>query len=134
LFQRHPQIEAVFTNAEVARMPMPSGPPDKWTLADRVRASFDPERSGDLIVISKPNIMPITDTRTYANMHGTPWDYDRRVPIIFWRPGMTAADRTEAVSTTDIMPTLAGWLGVSLTGTRVDGHCLGQVVGTTCPR
>jgi len=134
LFARHPQIEAVFTSTEVARLPMPAGPPDKWTLADRVRASFDPERSGDLIVISKPNIMPITDTRTYASMHGTPWDYDRRVPIIFWRPGMTPSDRAEAISTVDIMPTLAAWLGLPLGTTHIDGHCLGQISGTSCPR
>ena len=134
LFARHPQIEAVFTNTEVARLPMPTGAPDKWTLADRVRASFDPERSGDLIVISRPNIMPITDTKTYANMHGTPWDYDRRVPIIFWRPGMTADDRAEPISTVDIMPTLAAWLGLPLGTTHIDGQCLGQITGTSCPR
>jgi predicted AlkP superfamily pyrophosphatase or phosphodiesterase len=134
LFARHPQIEAVFTHAEIARLPMPSGPPDKWPLANRLRASFDPERSGDLIVVTKPNIMPVTDTRTYATMHGSPWDYDRRVPIIFWRPGMAAVDRPEAISTTDIMPTLAGWLGLGLGATRLDGHCLGQVAGTLCPR
>jgi len=134
LFARHPHIEAVFTKAEVAGVAMPSTRPDKWTLLERVRASFDQAKSGDLIVIHKPNIMPVTDTRTYANMHGSPWDYDRRVPIIFWRPGMAAADRPEAVSTTDIMPTLAAWLGLSLGATRIDGHCLGQVAGTACPR
>ena len=134
LFARHPQVQAVFSQAEIARLPMPSGPPDKWTLAERVRASFDPDRSGDLIVINRPNIMPVTDTRTYATMHGSPWDYDRRVPIIFWRAGMAAVDRPEAVSTTDIMPTLAGWLGVSLAATRIDGHCLGQIADTVCSR
>jgi predicted AlkP superfamily pyrophosphatase or phosphodiesterase len=134
LFARHPQIQAVFTNGEVARLPMPTGAPDKWTLAQRVRASFDGERSGDLIVIHKPNIMPVTDTRTYANMHGSPWDYDRRVPIIFWRPGMTAVDRAEAIATVDIMPTLAAWLGLPLGTTHVDGRCLSQVSGTPCPR
>ena len=134
LFARHPQVEAVFSQADMARVPMPSGPPDRWTLADRVRASFDPDRSGDLIVVTKPNIMPVTDTRTYATMHGSPWDYDRRVPIIFWRGGMATSDRAEAISTTDIMPTLAAWLGVRVDAARLDGHCLGQVAGIACPR
>jgi predicted AlkP superfamily pyrophosphatase or phosphodiesterase len=134
LFAAHPQVEAVFTKAEAAKLPLPTGAPDKWTLADRVRASFDPERSGDLIVINKRNTMPVADTTSYAIGHGSPWDYDRRVPVIFWRPGMNPADRPEAVSTTDIMPTLAALLGVRLGTTRIDGHCLAQVPGISCPR
>ena len=133
LFANHPQVQAVFTQGEIGRLPMPTGSPDKWSVAERVRASFDPERSGDLIVVHKPNIMPVTDTATYANMHGSPWDYDRRVPIIFWRPGMGASERNEAISTVDIMPSLAAWLGLSLGSTKVDGHCLRQVAGVSCP-
>ena len=43
--------------------------------------------------------------------HGTAYDYDRRVPIIFW--GMWRAERrTDPVSTVDIAPTLARELGI----------------------
>ena len=45
------------------------------------------ERSGDIIVMLKPHIMPVVDTSRYAATHGSPWDYDRRVPIAFWRKG-----------------------------------------------
>ena len=134
LFADHPHIEAVFTKADVANLPLPSGTPDKWTLAQRVRASFDPVRSGDLFVVQKSHVVPVPDTRTYAVGHGSPWDYDRRVPIIFWRPGMTPANRPDVISTIDIMPTLAAMLGVSLSGVRIDGHCLGQVQVVFCPR
>ena len=134
LFAAHPQVHAVFTQAEIAKVTMPTSSPDKWSVAERVRASFDPARSGDLIVITKPNIMPVADTRTYATMHGTPWDYDRRVPMIFWRSGMAAQDRADAVSTVDIMPTLAAMVGVPIGPTRIDGHCLSQVQGISCPR
>ena len=134
LFAAHPQVFAVFTQAEIAKVAMPTTPPDKWTLAERVRASFDPDRSGDLVVIAKPNIMPIVDTRSYASMHGSPWDYDRRVPIIFWRPGMAPTDRSDPVSTVDIMPTLAAMLGVRLDQAKIDGHCLNAVAGVPCPR
>ena len=134
LFEDHPQIEAVFTQAEIAKIPMPTGAPDRWTVPQRVRASFDPDRSGDLVVVQKPYIMPITDTRTYAATHGSPWDYDRRVPIIFWRPGGNAVERPEAVSTVDIMPTVAAMLGLPLGAAKLDGHCLVQVAGASCPR
>ena len=68
-----------------------------------------------------------------ASVHGTPWDYDRRVPIIFWRPGMTAAARDEPIETVDLMPTLAAMIGVSLAPGQVDGKCLGGILSVACP-
>ncbi|HET7709374.1 MAG TPA: alkaline phosphatase family protein [Sphingomicrobium sp.] len=134
LFAAHPQIEFAFTQTDIARVALPTGAPDRWTLAQRVRASFDPDRSGDLIVVPRRTIMPVGDTRTYANMHGTPWDHDRRVPILFWRRGMAASDRPDAISAVDIMPTLAAWLGVPIGAARIDGRCLDRVEGISCPR
>jgi hypothetical protein len=128
-YRAHPQVEAVFTKDQVARTPIPSGSPTGWSLIGRVRASFDPERSGDLYVVLKPHIQPIADTRIYVSTHGSPWDYDRRVPILFWRPGMVGSASDEAIETIKIMPTLAAWLGVPA-GT-VDGRCL-SVPGVTC--
>lgn len=43
--------------------------------------------------------------------HGTAYDYDRRVPIIFWGP-WRAERRWEPATTVDIAPTLAKELGV----------------------
>ena len=45
-YRAHPQVEAVFTKEEVAATPLPTASPDKWSLIERVRASFDPQRSG----------------------------------------------------------------------------------------
>jgi arylsulfatase A-like enzyme len=44
--------------------------------------------------------------------HGSPYDYDSNVPIIFYGPGIARARRTEFVRTVDIAPTLAQLLGV----------------------
>ena len=44
--------------------------------------------------------------------HGSPYDYDSNVPIIFYGPGIPRARRTEFVRTVDIAPTLARLLGV----------------------
>ena len=72
----------------------PSGPPDSWTILQRARASFDPLRSGDFYVMLKPRITPIADaSRGSVATHGSVWDYDRRVPILFWRRGMTAFEQ-----------------------------------------
>ena len=68
-------------------------PPDKWSLIERARASFDPERSGDFVVLLKPrHHADRRHQRSYVATHGSPWDYDRRVPILFWRRGMAPAD------------------------------------------
>ena len=57
-YRAHPQVEAVFTKEQVAATPLPTASPDKWSLIERVRASFDPQRSGDLWVVLKKDISP----------------------------------------------------------------------------
>ncbi|GAA4717422.1 alkaline phosphatase family protein [Sphingomonas lutea] len=128
-YRRHPQVHTVLTRDDIAKAPMPDGPPDRWSVTDRVRASFDPQRSGDLYVVLKPHIQPIADTRSDVSTHGSPWDYDRRVPVIFWRPGTPGAASDQPVETIDIMPTLAAMLGIA--AGQVDGRCL-AVPGASC--
>jgi arylsulfatase A-like enzyme len=129
-----PQVHAAYTRAEIMEAPMPSGPPNQWSILQRVRASFDPARSGDLMVVLKENISPIAaPSAGYAATHGSPWDYDRRVPILFWRKGQAPAPREEAVETVDIMPTLAAMAGLALKPGSVDGRCL-SATGVACPR
>ena len=132
-YRAHPQVEAVFTSEQLRRTPSPTAPPDKWTLIERARASFDEQRSGDFIVLLKSRITPIPDTRSYVATHGSPWDYDRRVPILFWRPAMAPAARDDAIETVDIMPTLAAMIGLPIQPGSIDGKCLAGVDGVTCP-
>jgi alkaline phosphatase len=130
----HPQVAAVFTSGELRRMPTPTGSPDEWSLAERFRASFDPERSGDLIVALKPHITPINDASSYVATHGSPWNYDRRVPLLFYRPGLESFEQPLPVETVDILPTLAALIGLSIPADEIDGRCIdldpGQ--GDTC--
>jgi len=67
-------------------------------------------------------VTPIADTTRYVATHGSPWDYDRRVPILFWWPGVTPETRTTPIETVDIAPTLAAAAGVQTP--KVDGKCL----------
>jgi predicted AlkP superfamily pyrophosphatase or phosphodiesterase len=118
-----PQVAAAYTAAEIAATPMPTTPPETWTLLERARASHDPQRSGDLLVLLKPRVTTIeTPAAGYVETHGSPWDYDRRVPLIFWRKGMTGFEQPLSVETVDIAPTLAAQLGLPTTG--YDGRCL----------
>ena len=133
-YKRHPQVFAAYSKDEIARTPVPSGDPTRWSVLERVRASFDPERSGDLYVVLKPNITPIGHAAGSVATHGSPWDYDRRVPIVFWRRNMAPSLRDDPIETVDLMPTVAAMIGVPLAPGAVDGHCLGGVGGVACPR
>jgi hypothetical protein len=135
-YRAHRQVAAVFTRADIAATPSPSGPPDAWSLIQRARASFDPQRSGDFYVMLRPRITPIADAgRGSVATHGSVWDYDRRVPILFWRRGMSGFEQPLSVETVDIMPTLAGLIGLPLAPGSVDGRCLDLDPGpeSSCP-
>jgi len=136
LLRAHPQVEAAYTKAQIAAVPSPSGPPESWSLLQEARASFDPERSGDILLLLKPRITPIVDpTKGYVATHGSPWDYDRRVPILFWRKGLTHFEQPLGVETVDIMPTLAALIGLPVPKSEIDGRCLDLVAGegSSCP-
>jgi predicted AlkP superfamily pyrophosphatase or phosphodiesterase len=131
-YKNDPQVEAVFTAAQLAKTPIPIAPPEKWNLIQRARASYYPGRSGDFVVFLKRDITPIADTTRYVATHGSPWDYDRRVPILFWRPGASGTTVEHSAETTDIMPTLASMIGLPVAAGSVDGHCLSDVPGAGC--
>jgi predicted AlkP superfamily pyrophosphatase or phosphodiesterase len=124
-YRRHPKVAAVFTRAELLAAAPPAGSPDMWSLIQRAKASFDPERSGDFVVLLKPRVTPIFDTSGgYVATHGSPWDYDRRVPILFWRKNMVPFEQSLAVETADILPTLGALIGLRIPTGTIDGKCL----------
>ncbi|CCW20077.1 Alkaline phosphatase [Sphingobium indicum BiD32] len=132
----HPQVEAAYTKAQIAAVPSPSGPPESWTLLQEARASFDTQRSGDILLLLKPRVTPIVDpTKGYVATHGSPWDYDRRVPILFWRKGLAHFEQPLGVETVDILPTLAALIALPVAKSEIDGRCLDLVAGegTSCP-
>ncbi|MGH6785308.1 MAG: alkaline phosphatase family protein [Novosphingobium sp.] len=122
----HPQVAAVYTHDELARTPLPTGGPQDWSLRERARASFDAERSGDVVILLDRAIVPIPEPvlGAFTATHGSAWDYDRRVPILFWRKGMPGMEQSAPVETVDIAPTLAALLGLALPDGTFDGRCL----------
>lgn len=65
-------------------------------------------------------------TTTYAT-HGSPYDNDANVPMVFWGAGVRAGAYPQTVRTVDLAPTLAAILGVKPTE-PLDGHVLTQVI------
>lgn len=138
LTRNHPQVTAVFTAAELAATPVPAGNPQDWTIKERARASFMAERSGDVVVVLNRAVTPIPEPvlGAYVATHGSVWDYDRRVPMLFWRKGMTGFEQPNPVETVDIAPTLAAVIGLRLDDGAFDGRCLDldAGAGNSCER
>jgi predicted AlkP superfamily pyrophosphatase or phosphodiesterase len=133
VYRANPQVEAAFGADQIARTALPTTTPDRWTLIERARASFAPERSGDIVVLLRRGITPIAVPRSGVATHGSAWDYDRRVPILLWRPGMPDGPRDQPVGVVDLMPTLAAMLSLPIDSRAIDGKCLLGVPGVTCP-
>lgn len=96
------------------------GNPRDSSLMVRFKHSFTVGRSGDVLVAFKP-LTTFHDPVWVAN-HGSPWDYDRRVPIIFmgpWQPKKIV----RPVRTVDIAPTLARELDIT-PSEKMDGKVL----------
>ncbi|MDO6413448.1 alkaline phosphatase family protein [Sphingomonas sp. BIUV-7] len=127
-----PEVAEVVTRAEVAAVPLPRGGPAALSHAQRFRESYDPERTGDILISFRERAsigLPVKFGDSVAG-HGSIWDYDRRVPILFWWPGVRGRVRAEGIETVDIAPTLAALAQVP--APIVDGVCLHRVAGRSC--
>jgi predicted AlkP superfamily pyrophosphatase or phosphodiesterase len=127
-YRNHPQIAAVFAKDEMIAAEPPSGPVDEWTLLQRAKASFNAQRSGDLIVLLKPYIslyqLPKNADSDYTASHGSPWGYDRRVPLVFWWKAIVGFEQPAPVETVDLAPTLAKLIGLEVPAGEFDGRAL----------
>jgi predicted AlkP superfamily pyrophosphatase or phosphodiesterase len=109
-----PAIWRAFSRADLA-VPQSSDE----ALADSVRRSRHPARSGQIHLVQPPYwFMHSTDEasklglESLAAIHGSPWAYDRFVPIFFAGHGIRARKVSRPVGPHEIAPTLSAYLGV----------------------
>lgn len=125
----NPQIAAVYTADQIVTWPEPKGDPQDWTMEQKVRASFVPGRSGEVQMLTRRGVVPGKPAPLKVATHGSPWDYDRRVPMLFWRKGQVGFEQPTPVETVDIAPTLAALVGLSEPAGTWDGRCLDIFAG-----
>ena len=109
-------VADVFTYDELKRGDVDRG------LAELYQASFDPTRGPDLHVQFEENVLFMGKGTT----HGSPYQYDRRVPIVFAGVGIAPGRYDEVVPTVDIAPTIARLLGV--TAPDIDGRVIDRAL------
>jgi len=90
--------------------------------------NFHPKRSGDVFIVFEPNwFINDFDGLTVASTHGSPWNYDTHVPIVFAGAGLVPMTVDSKVHTVDIAPTLAACFGTKIPSGSV-GEPLNEVL------
>ncbi|RZJ94652.1 MAG: alkaline phosphatase family protein [Brevundimonas sp.] len=115
-------------------VPGPEVMPEALTIRQRLRLSAVADAGADILVAYAPYLTSTARPGGDVASHGSVWDYDRRVPILFWRPGAQGQERFWQIRTVDIAPTLANLIGAPVPA-AVDGRCidLGLFQSPACP-
>ena len=67
------------TRAERARS-------ERTTFLDMFARAYFPGRSGQIMVVPREGEIVTRPGADVPFMHGSPWSYDTRIPIVFWGP------------------------------------------------
>jgi hypothetical protein len=105
-----------------------AGLPDTLLMRSILR-NFNPKRSGDIYLVFEPYVfINDFDGLTVASTHGSPWQYDTFVPVIFAGAGLKPRTISRPVTPYDIAPTLAAYFGVKPPSASI-GVPLPEVLG-----
>lgn len=100
-----PGVAAVFTREQLL------GTDTATPYLDAMRKSFDPTRAAQLQIVLKPHW--IYSYRPGGSTHGSPYDYDTHVPLMFWGPSYVGQGEVKArAEVADLAPTLAALAGL----------------------
>jgi predicted AlkP superfamily pyrophosphatase or phosphodiesterase len=94
------------------------------SFIDRYRHSFYKGRSADIFFRIKPYYLISSGLGT---SHGSPYDYDSHVPLIFMGPGIQPGFRDQKVRTVDLAATLTEILGIK-PANEIDGQSLASII------
>ncbi len=99
----------------------------KDTLTDPIARRWIHQLGTKSNVDAVVTLQPYDIWGTIPATHGSPYDYDSNVPIVFYGPGVAPGRYTEFVRTVDIAPTLAALVGARPLET-LDGHVLRDAI------
>jgi predicted AlkP superfamily pyrophosphatase or phosphodiesterase len=88
--------------------------------------SHIPGRSGDFVIVPKRNWLVLGRVGPAGTGHGSPYEYDRHVPLILLGGGVKAGRHDRAATPADIAPTLARLANVALP--RAEGRVLTEAL------
>jgi predicted AlkP superfamily pyrophosphatase or phosphodiesterase len=105
-------------------------PIDRQALLERIARAYYPGRTGQIAVVPKEGHIITRRDPTVKYMHGSPWDYDTRIPFLLYGPTFIRQGTFPGpVTQQDMAPTLASLLGVPMPATSA-GHSLPAILGS----
>jgi predicted AlkP superfamily pyrophosphatase or phosphodiesterase len=104
-----PNIAEALTAADLVRFAYPDG------IRNKVQRGFMPMRSGDVCFVLRPSYLASWPGMVkQGTEHGSPWNYDTHVPILFFGQGVAKGEVLRHISITDIAPTIAMLVGMTV--------------------
>jgi arylsulfatase A-like enzyme len=100
-----PHVARVYTRQQIL-----DGRPAYDPIDSRVLRSFNARRSGDLEIVLDPFWIRGGSGAT----HGSPYNYDSHIPLVFMGGGIQAGRYYEAVALNDVAPTIAALLDIEV--------------------
>lgn len=86
---------------------------------------YHQKRSGDVLIVHEPAVISYSNT---GSTHGSGYNYDTHVPLIFFGNGINRGATFERTEITDIAPTMSALLGISFPNSAT-GKPLTKVIG-----
>lgn len=78
-------------------------------IEELVQNGYNQKRSGDVIYVYDPAVLSYSRT---GSSHGTSFNYDTHVPLLFFGKGIKHGETFEKTVITDIAPTMSAILGI----------------------
>lgn len=103
--RQHPQVARVYTRHQIL-----NGRPAYDAIDERVLRSFNARRSGDLEIVLDPYWIRSGSGTT----HGSPYNYDSHIPLIFMGAGIKPGRYYKAAALNDAAPTISALLDIEM--------------------
>jgi predicted AlkP superfamily pyrophosphatase or phosphodiesterase len=116
--RKHPQVARVYTRQQIL-----NGRPAYDAIDERVLRSFNAQRSGDLEIVLNPFWIRSAGGTT----HGSPYNYDTHIPLIFMGPGIKPGRYYKAAALNDAAPTIAALLDLEMPAGSL-GRILDEII------
>jgi hypothetical protein len=110
--EKHEEIKAIYTAEELK-----NGSDDEWR--DMIFLGYHPKESGDVMFILEPGYLPKSadsETARRGTSHGSAFNYDTHVPLIWYGSGVENQEIHRRVEITDIAATLINIMNLQRNG------------------
>lgn len=119
----HPAIACAMAGSRLRSMEGLHG------LATFMARGYMPGRSGDVLYLMQPgHLEEEYGDGGKGTSHGTAWNYDTQVPVLFMGKGVAQGEVLRRTAITDVAPTVSALLGMSRPNAS-DGDVVPEVLG-----